>query len=155
MNFQKYDLLTNRDVTLFRFKSKGINGETDKGIVYKETKNETIYNLAFGDLIFDPIQKEYFIDDLIVSDNGDRNKILATVAKSAYIFSERYPNRIIFFKGSTKSRTRLYRRVISLNLKELSETFYIFGAEEDESGNIFNIPFQSNVDFFGFFIKRK
>lgn len=123
MNIPKYELLTNKDVTLFTFKSKGINGEIDKGIVYKATKNSNIYNLGFGDLVFDPIQKKYIIDDFAISDNGDRDKVLATVAKSAYIFSEKYPEKIIFFKGSTKSRTRLYRRAISLNLKELSETF--------------------------------
>lgn len=155
MNIPKYDLLANTNVTLFRFKSKGINGKIDKGIIYKPTKNEGIYNLAFGNLAFDTIRKEYIIDDLIVSDNGDRNKILATVAKSAYIFSKKYPDKIIFFKGSTKGRTRLYRRAISLNLKELSETFHIFGANEDDNGNIFNVPFDSNVDYYGFFIKRK
>ncbi|MBS7255979.1 DUF6934 family protein [Flavobacterium branchiicola] len=155
MNIPKYDLLTNTDVTLFKFKSNGINGEIDKGIAYKATKNESIYNLGFGDLIFDPIQKEYIIDDLIVSDNGDRNAVLATVAKSVYIFTEKYHERKIFFKGSTKSRTRLYRRAISLNIKELSETFHIFGAIEDENGNIFNVPFDSNGDFYGFIIKRK
>ncbi len=155
MNIAKYELLTNTDVTLFRFKSKGINGEIDKGIAYKPTKNNTIYNLGFGDLVFDQIQKEFIINDLIVSDNGDRNKILATVAESAYIFSERYPERKIFFKGSTKSRTRLYRIAISLNLRELSKTFHIFGTIEDENGNIFNVPFDSNGDFYGFIIKRK
>lgn len=155
MNIPNYKLLTNKDVTLFRFKSKGINGEIDKGIVYKATKNSTIYNLGFGDLVFDPIQKKYIIDDFAISDNGDRNKVLATVAKSAYIFSEKYPEKVIFFKGSTNSRTRLYRRAISLNLKELSETFYIFGATEDGNGNISNVPFDSNGDFYGFIMKRK
>lgn len=155
MNIPNYELLTNKDVTLFRFKSKGINGEIDKGIVYKATKNSIIYNLGFGDLVFDPIQKKYIIDDFAISDNGDRNKVLATVAKSAYIFSEKYPEKVIFFKGSTNSRTRLYRRAISLNLKELSETFYIFGATEDGNGNISNVPFDSNGDFYGFIMKRK
>lgn len=155
MNIQNYDLITNKDVTLFRFKSKGINGIIDKGIAYKATKNDTIYNLGFGDLVFDPLLKEYIIDDLIVSDNGDRNAVLATVAKSIYIFSEKYPERKVFFKGSTKSRTRLYRRAISLNLKELSETFHIFGTMKDDEGNIFNVPFDSNGNFYGFIIKRK
>lgn len=85
MNIQNYDLITNKDVTLFRFKSKGINGIIDKGIAYKATKNDTIYNLGFGDLVFDPLLKEYIIDDLIVSDNGDRNAVLATVAKSIFL----------------------------------------------------------------------
>lgn len=155
MNIPKYDLLTNVDSTLFRFESNGINGEIVKGIAYTATKNEKLYNLGFGDLIFNPIQNGYVIDDLVVSDNGDRNTVLATVAKSAYIFSEKYPDKNIFIKGSTKARTRLYRRAISLNLEELSETFHIFGAMEGEDGTAFDIPFDSNSDFYGFIIKRK
>lgn len=155
MNISKYDLLTNTESTLFRFESYGTNGEISKGIAFTETKNKTLYNLAFGDLVFDPIQNIYIIDDLVVSDNGDRNEVLATVAKSAYTFSEIYPERNIFIKGSTKARTRLYRRAISLNLEELSETFHIFGAMEDKNGDVFDVPFDPNGDFYGFIIKRK
>lgn len=155
MNIPKYDLRTNTDFTLFEFKSNGPNGEIIKGIAYSVTKDETLYNLGFGDLVFDPIINGFVIDDLAISDNGDRNLILATVAKSAYTFTEIYSDRSIFFKGSTKVRTRLYRRAISLNLKELSETFHIFGVIEDENGAILNIPFDSNGDFYGFIIKRK
>jgi len=155
MNIPKYDLLTNTDSTLFRFESIGSNGEISKGIAYTVTKDETLYNLGFGDLIIDPIQNRYIIDDLAVSHNGDRNTVLAKVAKSAYTFSEIYPERNIFIKGSTKARTRLYRRAISLNLEELSETFHIFGAMEDENGDVFDVPFDSNGDFYGFIIKRK
>ncbi|MRX40119.1 hypothetical protein GJU43_12600 [Flavobacterium sp. LC2016-23] len=155
MNITKYDLHTNTDSTLFTFESYGTSGEIVKGIAYTVTKNERLYNLGFGDLIFDPIQNGYTINDLVVSDNGDRNTVLATVAKSIYVFSEIYPERNIFIKGSTKARTRLYRRAISLNLEELSETFLIFGAMEDENGTVFDVPFDPNGDFYGFIIKRK
>lgn len=155
MNIPKYDFLTNTDLTLFRFESNGSSGEIVKGIAYTVTKDETLYNLGFGDLIFDPIQNGYIIDDLAVSNNGDRNTVLATVAKSAYKFSEKYPERNIFIKGSTKARTRLYRRAITLNLEELSETFHIFGAMRDENGDVFDVPFDPNGDFYGFIIKRK
>lgn len=42
-----------------------------------------------------------------------------------------------------------------LNLEELSETFLIFGAMEDENGYVFDVPFDANGDFYGFIIKRK
>ncbi|WKL48072.1 hypothetical protein Q1W71_24370 [Flavobacterium pectinovorum] len=155
MNTPNYDLRTNTEFTLFEFKSNGPNGEIVKGIAYSVTKDETLYNLGFGDLVFDPIKNRFIIDDLAISDNGDRNAVLATVAKSAYLYTEMYPDRSVFFKGSTKVRTRLYRRAISLNVKELSETFHIFGVVEDENGAIHNIPFDSNGDFYGFIIKRK
>jgi hypothetical protein len=155
MNIPNYDLRTNTEFTLFEFKSNGPKGEIVKGIAYSAIQSEVLYNLGFGDLFFDPIKNGFVINDLIVSDNADRNAVLATVAKSAYIFTEKYPNRSVFFKGSTKGRTRLYRRAISINLKELSETFHIFGAMKDENGAILDIPFDSNGDFYGFIIKRK
>ena len=62
---------------------------------------------------------------------------------------------MVFFKGSTLGRTRLYRRAISVNLEELSETFTIFGAIKNDFGNIISVPFKSNEDFFGFILKRK
>ncbi|MEP6806724.1 MAG: hypothetical protein ABI892_19510 [Flavobacterium sp.] len=155
MNIPKYDLLANTDSTLFKFESNGTSGEISKGIAYTATKNERLYNLGFGDLIFDPIINGYIIDDLVVSDNGDRNTVLATVVKSAYTFSEKYPDRNVFIRGSTKARTRLYRRAMSLNLQELLETFHIFGAMEDETGGVFDVPFDPNGDFYGFIIKRK
>lgn len=155
MNIPNYDLRTNTEFTLFEFKSNGPKGEIVKGIAYSAIQSEVLYNLGFGDLFFDPIKNGFVINDLIVSDNADRNAVLATVAKSAYIFTEKYPNRSVFFKGSTKTRTRLYRRAISINLKELSETFHIFGAMKDENGAILDIPFDSNGDFYGFIIKRK
>ena len=155
MNIPNYDLRTNTEFTLFEFKSNGPKGEIVKGIAYSAIQSEVLYNLGFGDLFFDPIKNGFVINDLIVSDNVDRNAVLATVAKSAYIFTEKYPTRSVFFKGSTKTRTRLYRRAISINLKELSETFHIFGAMKDENGAILDIPFDSNGDFYGFIIKRK
>jgi hypothetical protein len=68
-----------------------------------QNKKSGIYNLAFGD-----INVEGEIDDLTISDNGDRNKILATVAKSVDEYTKRFPGRWIFFKGSTPERTRLH-----------------------------------------------
>lgn len=151
----KYDLYINTDTTIFEFKSIGPNGEITKVIVFNATQSSEIYNLAFGDLVYNEVQKRYTLDDSIITDNRDRNIILATVARSVYIFTEKYPEKIVFFKGSTLARTRLYRRAISINLEELSETFTIFGAIQNELGNVISIPFKANGNFFGFIIKRK
>lgn len=151
----KYDLYRNSDTTIFEFKSTGKNGEITKVIVYSATQSEEIYNLAFGDLIFNGFQNKYILDESIVTNNGDRDIILGTVAISVYIFTEKYPEKMVFFKGSTIARTRLYRRVIKINLEELSETFVIFGAMKNEVGNVISVPFKPNEEFFGFIIKRK
>ncbi|GAA3769229.1 DUF6934 family protein [Flavobacterium ginsengiterrae] len=155
MNYQKYDLYKNSNTTIFEFKSISRNGEIKKVILFKALQSEQIYNLAFGDLIYNETEQKYLLDDSVITNNGDRNVILATVAQSIYIFTEKYPEKMVFFKGSTLGRTRLYRRVITINLEELSKTFLIFGAIKNETGNVINVPFKSNKDFFGFILKRK
>ncbi|KIQ22243.1 MULTISPECIES: DUF6934 family protein [Flavobacterium] len=155
MKHLKYELYRNTETTIFEFKSIGPNGEITKVIIFNATQSKEIYNLAFGDLIYDEVHKRYILDDSIITNNGDRNKILATVASSVYIFTEKYPKKMVFFKGSTLARTRLYRRALSINLEELSETFIIFGSIKNEFGNVNSVPFKSNGDFFGFIIKRK
>lgn len=155
MKHIKYDLYRNSDTTIFEFKSIGSNGEITKVIIFSATQSKEIYNLAFGDLVYNEVKKRYILDDSVITDNGDRNLILSTVASSVYIFTEKYPEKIVFFKGSTLARTRLYRRAISINLEELSETFTIFGSIKNEFGNVISVPFKPNGDFFGFIIKRK
>ncbi|QSW88299.1 hypothetical protein J0383_18800 [Flavobacterium endoglycinae] len=155
MDYPKYELSASTDNLVFKFVSNGTNGDIPKAIVYKITDNENIYNLGFGDVIsIDPITGELNLDDLVESKNGDMEKIIATVAHSAYIFSKKYPDRLIFFRGSTPVRTRLYRSAISREFEELSKTFEIYGAEI-KNGEVINVSFNNNKNFFGFYIKRK
>jgi hypothetical protein len=68
----------------FKFISEGPKGRIDKEIQYAETLIKNVYNLAFGDK--NEINGE--IDDKIISNNKDAQKILATVAASVLIFSQ-------------------------------------------------------------------
>ena len=70
--------------------------------------NANIYNLAFGDL-----NEWEELDDLTVSDNQDMERVLATVIQAVLFFLETYPDKTVFFTGSTAARTRLYRAAIS------------------------------------------
>jgi hypothetical protein len=106
--------------------------------------------LAFGN-----INEDGFLDDIAVNDNMDRNKILATVAFTVYEFCKCYPNKWIFFSGSTPARTRLYRMAITVNLDELQNDFAVFGVLKDSNGDFVNVPFQKGIDFFGFLIQKK
>lgn len=109
------------------------------------TDTPGVYNLAFGD-----IDQKGEMDDVTISDNGDRNKILATVAKAVDEYTRRYPRRWIVFKGSTNDRTRLYRMAIGLNLEQLSIKFHIYGLKGEEF-----VPFQRNMHATAFLVKRK
>jgi hypothetical protein len=147
MNLPVYnDLTATDDMSVFDFVSVGPRGQIHKRIYFNPTPRKEIVSLALGDLM--PGQK--FIDDQSISNNGDRNKILATVALAIDIYTSRYPTRWIYFEGSTSARTRLYRMVLSRNLEVLSARFHIYGEVNDKLQ-----PFTSNMKVYGFLIQKK
>jgi len=126
---------------------EGRKGVIKKRIVFMPTDLDGVYNLAFGD-----VDEDGEVDDYSVSDNGDRNKILATVVAAVLEYTKRYPQRYIYFQGSTVERTRLYRMAISLNYTTLAETFNIYSQTTD--GTQF-VMFDKKLAAKGFLIKRK
>lgn len=148
MNYEAYtDIREVRDLSKFEFISTGKYGDILKRIMFVSTQLPYVYNLAFGNVTeFDDI------DDTSVSDNGDRNKILVTIAKVIDQYTRKYPERRIYFRGSTKERTRLYRMAVGLNLEALSEIFEIYVEMDNEDGFV---PFRKNMEIKAFLIKRK
>lgn len=155
MNLPKYDTLVGSDATAYEFTSTGQNGDILKAVIYDTTKQEDIYNLGFGNIVFDKESGQLLVDDQVVDNNGDMREILATVAHTAYQFSLTYPELKIFIRGSDKRRTKVYKRAINTHIEELSKTFHIFGALIDADDNITDAPFDYNQDFDGFLFKRK
>ena len=67
-------------------------------VLFSRVQNEPIvYNLAFGDE--DP--KTGLVNDLVVSNNQDREIVLATVASMIHTFCDHYGNHYIYAKEST------------------------------------------------------
>lgn len=146
MNHETYRDLYIRDLfSVFEFFSIGPKGLILKKIVFSPTEYPDVHSLTFGD-----IDIEGEINDYSVSNNGDRNKILSTVAYAIDIYLNEYPDRYIYFTGSTEQRTRLYRIAISLNLDWLYTKWMIFC----QNGNDFE-PFERNKEAQGFLIKKK
>ena len=157
MNYPKYELKTNTESTIFEFTSSGPKGDIVKIVKYTTMKNPDVFNLGFGDKInINESNGTFDIDDINIADNGDRNKILATVADTTYSFTESYPDKYIFFSGSCEIRTRLYRIVISANYDELLKTFHIFGIiQHPDTKKYYHVPFNNYQRFVGYLIKRK
>lgn len=109
------------------------------------TDTPNYYNLAFGD-----VDESGEINDYSISNNGDRNMILATVAYPVEIYLDKHPERWVYFSGSTEERTRLYRMAIGLNFDELKVKFDIY-AEIATS----IVPFERNIDALGIVVKKK
>jgi hypothetical protein len=110
-------------------------------------KNEpVVFNLAFGDE--DPITGD--INDDVITNNEDRDMVLATVANTIHAFTACYGNHFIFAEGNTPSRTRLCQMSIARLLDEISTDFDVYGIIGDK---VFR--FKTNVNYEAFFIRRK
>ena len=105
MNLPHYQLTIGESKSIFECISQGPKGDIPKIIVFSKISDNGLYNLAFGDID----TKTGNVNDRVVSNNSDSEKELATVVQALYIFFNRYPTCIVIAKGSTKSRTRLYR----------------------------------------------
>jgi len=130
----------------FEFISEGSKGLIHKLVRYQSTNLKDVYNLAFGD-------KDHTtgdIDDTIISNNGDSEKVLATVIATVYAFTDKYPNTWVYATGSTKSRTRLYRMGITKFISEAKDDFEILGERNDDWEK-----FRKNIDYEGFLVRRK
>lgn len=115
-------------------------------IRYTEINLKEFYNLGFGDK--DPITE--FVSDLSVTNNGDSQKVLATVAATLYASIDRNPHAVVIATGSTEARTRLYRMGITNNLESIEKDFFVFGLTA-----IFWEPFRKNIVYGAFLVYRK
>jgi hypothetical protein len=150
MKYERYEaVLVSKDALEYKFNSIGPKGEISIEVQFIETGIDNVYNLAFGNLLPDGN-----IDDHIKNNNNDRDKILATVAEAVYKFSDRYPGKLIYFKGSTPERTRLYRMALTINLTELSLDFHIYGMVQKTTG-LFIEAFTKGKEYDAFVIQRK
>jgi hypothetical protein len=120
MNIEKYPLKAESNLTFFEFISERPNGLIRKVIQFQKTNEMNLYNLAFGDK--HPETGE--IDDLSVSNNGDSEKVLATVVAALYAFFDKHPTAFVYATGSTSARTRLYRIGITRFYQEMVQDFY-------------------------------
>lgn len=146
MKLPKYPLASSDKLMTFEFISEEQKGLIHKLVRFQPTNLKDVYNLAFGDKDLTTGD----IDDKVISNNGDSEKVLATVAATLYAFTDKYPNAWIYATGSTKSRTRLYRMGITKFLSEVTEDFEVLG-EKDEDW----FPFKKNVEYDGFLVRRK
>lgn len=146
MNLPHYNYLTN-DFKEYEFVSEGPKGIIRKRVIFTKLQdNPVIYNLAFGDA--DP--ETGLMNDLVTSNNEDRDIVLATVANSILDFCDHYGNHYIFATGSSPARTRLYQMSINRLIDEIMTIFDVYGIIGDEINK-----FEMNVNYEAFLVKRK
>ena len=146
MKLPKYPLASGDKLLSFEFISEGPKGLIYKLVQFKQTNLKDVYNLAFGakDLATGEI------DDIVISNNSDSEKVLVTVVATVYAFTDKYPGAMIYATGSTNARTRLYRMGIAKYFSEVTKDFEILGERNDDWET-----FRKNIDYDGFLVKRK
>ncbi|OQP58171.1 hypothetical protein A3860_07555 [Niastella vici] len=146
MKTDKYPLRSEESYTVFEFISWGPKGFVHKLVHFQKTDAPGLYNLAFGDKNHETGE----LDDLAKTNNGDSEKVLATVVAALYAFFTKHPEALVYATGSTTSRTRLYRRGITKYYDEMVIDFQVFG----QVGNEFHL-FETGKDYSGFLAQRK
>lgn len=146
MNHPHYEVRSSVNSQHYTFVSEGPKGQIVKLVDYYFLPDLGVWNLGFGDYNWETGE----IDDQIVSDNGDRRKVLATVVFTLLNFFDQYPDAIVIFTGSTTLRTQVYGRIIANYFQDFSAQFVVKGL--DESFNEY--PFDPIQQFAAFQIKR-
>jgi hypothetical protein len=126
----------------FEFESISSTKTIQKVIQYKELSIKNVFNLALLD-----IDENGIHSDIVVSDNGDMEFVLATVIQTIQVFLALHPQARVLFMGSTKARNRLYRAVISKYYQQMERIYEIHGINSWE-----NEPFEKNKDYEAFLI---
>jgi hypothetical protein len=148
MQQEKYPFVRGEEFYHYEFFSEGPKGKIKKVVRYTlvQAYPVKIYNLGFGDLI----EGENEIDDEVITDNKDGQKVLSTVAATVIDFTTNNPGVFVFAKGSTDVRTRLYQMGITSILNEVSEWFAILGFADEEWQT-----FEKGKNYEAFLVKRK
>ncbi len=146
MKLENYDIESATENTVFEFTSIGLKGKIPKIIQFENTALEGVYNLAFGDKNLSTGE----MDDLSISNNGDTQKVLATVVAALFLFFDTYPDAFVIASGSSPSRTRLYQMEMSRLFDQMLEYFEVLG-ETIETWE----PFRIGSRYISFLVKRK
>lgn len=148
MEIRGYDIKLNKQLWSYEFCSEGPKGKIKKIVQFFRftMDGREYFNLFLGD--WD--EEVNSANDFIVSNNQDSQKVLVTVAQIVLEFTKCFPNAIIYAKGNTPSRTRLYQMGISKHWFEISELFTVLG----QINNKWQL-FLKNVNYDAFMVYRK
>lgn len=148
MNLQGYNYKTNDSFLDFEFTSEGPKGVIKKIVRFSPMNagGTTYFNLGFGD--WNNSKKR--IDDKAISNNHDRDKILATIATVVLEFTARFPDVWIYAEGSTPARTRLYQMGIAAHWMEIEPLLHVYGYSRGKWQ-----PFGKAVNYDAFIVLSK
>jgi len=152
MNLDKYECTVGPQFNSFSFQSIGPNGTIKKLVDYIEIPDaylpdgKPVVNLRLGDWDEDSQR----IDDQVISNNKDREKVLATVCSTIISFTEKHGKIPIFVKGSSPARTRLYQMGVNAHREVIESLFLVYGRIGEKWR-----PFEPGINFNAFLVIKK
>lgn len=147
MDLRGYEYQIDEGLMNYEFCSNGPKGNIKKVVRFtlRNAKGTTYFNLGFGDAV-----NGIEMDDMAISNNHDKDKVLITVAQIVIEFMELYPDIGVYAQGSTSSRTRLYQMAIATNWDKIEPLLIIHGYVNNKWQ-----PFQKNVNYEAFLAFKK
>lgn len=148
MEWEIYETVKTVDGRGFWFISDGPRGQIKKVIEFQwmQGLGSNTYNLAFGDFR----EGSDLLDDRSVSNNGDRLKVLHTVAVKTLQFLEDHPRSIVLIKANTPARARLFQMMISSIWRDIEQWYDIDGKHGS-----YWIPFVKDLNYSEFIVYKK
>jgi hypothetical protein len=148
MNLERYTYFKRESYKEYSFYSEGPRGRVLKVVRFGRLSPKVAfcYNLSFGDWSED----QQNIDDRSITNNGDTEKVLATVAAVVVDFTRIFPQAIIYAMGANPARTRRYQMGINKMLEEIEKIFYVYGRKD----RLWE-TFRKNINYDAFLIQRK
>jgi hypothetical protein len=137
MNSETYQLSGSSTSNTYEFTSSGKTGEHIMQVRIRPNNyiinNREVYNLGFGKLT-----SANTVNYLFKSNNGDKDRILRTVAEAAADHLRKYPEHILYFSGSTNARHTLYRWGLAANLEKIVRNNYVVIGYRNEEFELFS-----------------
>jgi hypothetical protein len=144
----KYSLRWNSSDFAYEFYSEGPKGRIKKQLKFQPIPKvgENVFNVALGDQ--DQVTGDF--NDLAISNNNDRVKVINTVAEAIIGFLDFKPNAILHIQGNTSSRTRLYQMALFARWWRIEHSFEVLG----KLGNDW-LSFRKGVNYERFLVYKK
>lgn len=143
MDLERYKYEIKRMCKEYFFYSEGPNGRIRKVVQFVLMYNypAPVYNLVFGD--WDEVGNS--IKTKVISNNGDVEKVLATVAGIIIRFTDIFRNIVVHIKGGDDARKRLYQISLNRYWRETNKVLYVYGYISKQIR-----PFQKDTNYIGF-----
>ena len=123
MDLEFYPFYADEDRLYFDFLSVSPERTIRKAVIFTPLSTHKVFNMALVD-----VRPDGSICDKTISNNGDLEKIMATVFQCVAQFFEFYPQANIYVQANTPARNRLYRIIISRELSRIKKYYEIYGT---------------------------